>query len=189
MTLHEIVCLANVWELLNIGKLRDLVLGDAILLVEFLHAYIVWSGWIVKWVVVGAHELRGFKDKWCQQVLIYLLIRPFILIPFLRLMSAALLTLVGGGILRDDLISVPLMALSFLLWVKFLAVENAEWLVVIILFAWTVAAELRCPLGLETLFNDLLKQSPRFQALYHHACIKCLIDLPSISVKWDKGII
>lgn len=64
---------------------------------------------------MGAHELRGFEDKGGQQVLVYLLVRSFILLSFLRLMSATLLTLVGGGILRDDIIPVPLMALSLLL--------------------------------------------------------------------------
>jgi hypothetical protein len=36
-----VVCLANVRERFNIGELRDLILGDAILLVEFLHSHMV----------------------------------------------------------------------------------------------------------------------------------------------------
>jgi hypothetical protein len=41
---------------------------------------------------------------------------------------------------------------------------------------------------LETLLNDLLKQSPRFQALCHQACPESLIGLLRISVKGDESI-
>ena len=41
---------------------------------------------------------------------------------------------------------------------------------------------------MKTLFNDLLKHSHRFQALYHHASPECLVCLLSICVKWDESI-
>jgi hypothetical protein len=41
---------------------------------------------------------------------------------------------------------------------------------------------------LETLLNDLLKQSPGFQALCNQACSESLIGLLRISVKWNERI-
>ena len=102
-------------------------------------------------------------------------------------MSAALLTLVRGGILRDDIIPIPLMALSLLLWIKFFTVENAKWLVIIILLAWTVASELWSALGLETLFNNFFKNRPRFKPLCDHACSDRL-SLLRIRVKRYESI-
>ena len=41
MALQVVVCIANIRERFNIGELRYLILGDAILLIEFLHSHMV----------------------------------------------------------------------------------------------------------------------------------------------------